>query len=323
MSIPISAGRRSGPFPALSNPDVDLGRTCDQMVGRTPLLALRRIAPECPDVQILAKAEWFNPGGSIKDRPVLRMIEEAERSGRLTPGSRLLDATSGNTGIAYAWIAAMRGYGVTLCVPSGVTPERLRILRALGAQLVLTDPQAGSDGAIREARRLAIDQPDRFVYLDQYSDENNWKSHYLTTGPEILEQTRGRLTHFVTALGTGGTFTGVSRRLAESAPLVQRVAVQPDSPFHGLEGLKHMETALVPSIYDPSLVHEFEITGTEESYAMVRRLAREEGLLVGVSSGANVLAAVRVARRIGKGVVVTILCDGAFKYLSERFWDET
>jgi cysteine synthase B len=298
-------------------------RSLTELIGRTPLVRLRRF--ETPGVELYAKAEWQNPGGSVKDRPAARMILEGERSGALRPGRVILDATSGNTGIAYAMIAAARGYAVRLCVPDNVTPERKRILRAYGAELILTNPLEGSDGAIREARRLYASDPDRYFYPDQYNNEANWRAHYDTTGPEILEQTGGRLTHFVAGLGTSGTFVGVGRRLREAAGLrrpIELISVQPDSPFHGLEGLKFMETAIVPGIYDPSLADRDLRVGTEEAYAVVRRLAEQEGLLVGVSSGAALAACVRVAADLDSGVIVTIFCDGGEKYLSESFWDQ-
>jgi len=292
------------------------------LVGRTPLLRLRRMASEFPGVEIYAKAEWYNPGGSVKDRAGLWIIREAEATGRLTPEKIILDATSGNTGIAYAWIARVKGYRVTLAVPANVTPERKRILRALGAELIFTDPREGSDGAIRMARRLAAEHPDRYFYADQYNNPANWRAHYETTGVEIFEQTEGRITHFVAGLGTSGTFVGAGRRLRELCPGITLVSVQPDGPFHGIEGLKHMPTAIRPGIYDETLADvNLEVT-TEEAYAMVRRLAREEGMLVGVSSGAALAGALRLARTIGRGVIVTIFPDSGDKYLSERFWEE-
>ncbi len=296
------------------------------LVGRTPLLRLRRVERATPGVELYAKAEWYNPGGSVKDRAAAHMIAEAERCGALTPDKMLLDATSGNTGIAYAVIARVRGYRVRLCVPANVTPERQRMLAALGADLVLTNPLEGSDGAIREARRLYAEAPERYCYLDQYRNEANWRAHYETTGPEILRQTRGRLTHFVAGLGTSGTFVGVGRRLREFARAHGRaialVSVQPDSAFHGIEGLKHMASAIVPAIYDPSLADlDLRVT-TEAAHDAVRRLAREEGLLVGVSSGAALAACLRLAREVGRGVIVTIFPDSGVKYLSETFWSE-
>jgi cysteine synthase B len=262
----------------------------------------------------------------VKDRPAARMIAEGERRGALRPGKIILDATSGNTGIAYAMIAASLGYKVRLCMPGNVTPERKKILRAYGAELLYTDPMDGSDGAIREARRLYAESPDVYFYPDQYSNEGNWRAHYDTTAAEILAQTGGRITHFVAGLGTSGTFMGVGRRLRDFARAEKRsitlISVQPDSPLHGLEGLKHMDTAIVPAIYDATLADADLRIGTEESYGAVRRLAAEEGLLVGPSSGAALAASLRVARELRAGVVVTIFCDGGEKYLSQRFWDE-
>ncbi len=297
------------------------------LVGRTPLLRLRRIERATPGVELYAKAEWYNPGGSVKDRAAARMIAEGERSGALTSDKIILDATSGNTGIAYAVLARVLGYRVRLCVPAHVTPERQRMLRALGADLVLTDPLEGSDGAIREARRLYAEAPDRYFYPDQYRNEANWRAHYDTTAPEIIRQTRGRVTHFVAGLGTSGTFVGVGRRLRdfgrERGRRITLVSVQPDSAFHGIEGLKHMASAIVPAIYDPSLADRDLGVSTEEAHDAVRRLAREEGLLVGISSGAAIAACLRLARDVGRGVFVTIFPDSGMKYLSETFWAES
>jgi cysteine synthase B len=256
----------------------------------------------------------------VKDRPALAMILDAERTGKLRPGKILLDATSGNTGIAYAMLAASRGYQVRLCVPENVTPERKRLLTLYGASLVYTDPMDGSDGAIREAQRLHAEDPDRYFYADQYSNPANWRAHYDTTAPELIEQTGGRLTHFVAGLGTSGTFVGVSRRLREWRRSTGLVSVQPDSPLHGLEGLKHMATAIVPAIYDDSLASATMAVATEEAYALLTRLARQEGIIAGPSSGAALAAAIRVARTLGHGVIATIFPDGGDRYLSERFW---
>ena len=289
------------------------------LVGDTPLIRLRKIERDVPGIELYAKAEWKNPGGSVKDRPALRMIQEGIAAGELTPGKLILDATSGNTGIAYAMMGAAMGYSVTLCVPENVTPERKRILRAYGAELVFTNPLEGSDGAIRTAQRMNEDNPGKFFYADQYNNPFNWRSHYDTTGPEIIRQTGGRLTHFVAGLGTSGTFVGAGRRLREFNERVVLVSVQPDSPLHGLEGLKHMESAIVPGIYDPALADQDVRVGTEEAYDMTRRLAQEEGLLVGISSGANLAGAMKVAR--GNAIVVVVLCDGGERYLSERFWE--
>ena len=291
------------------------------MIGRTPLVRLHRFEREVPaGVELYAKAEWQNPGGSVKDRAAARMILEGEASGRLTPGRIILDATSGNTGIAYAMVGAARGYAVTLCVPGNASPERKLMLRALGATLVLTDPLEGTDGSIRLARRMYAEAPDRYFYPDQYSNDANWRAHYDTTGPEIIEQTGGRLTHFIAGLGTSGTFVGTARRLREFNRAIRLISFQPDAPFHGLEGLKHMASAIVPPIYDPTLADEDLRIGTERAYRMVRRLAREEGLLAGISSGAAVAAMLDVAQRLDAGVVVTIFPDGAEKYLTESFW---
>jgi S-sulfo-L-cysteine synthase (O-acetyl-L-serine-dependent) len=292
------------------------------LIGNTPLLRLRRFERADGRVQLFAKAEWKNPGGSVKDRAAARMIADGEQSGLLTPGKIIIDATSGNTGIAYAMIAAVKGYPVRLCLPANVTPERKRILRAYGADLVLTDPLEGSDGAIREVKQIYEADPDRYYYPDQYGNPANWLAHYDTTGPEILKQTAGRITHFVAGLGTSGTFVGTGRFLKERRPGIQLVSVQPDAPLHGLEGLKHMESAIVPPIYDPSLADIDMRVSTEESYELTRCLALQEGLLVGISSGAALAAALRVADTVEEGVVVTIFSDGGEKYLSERFWEQ-
>jgi cysteine synthase B len=303
---------------------VDRRASVVDLVGNTPLVRLARIAPDlAPGVELHAKAEWYNPGGSVKDRPALYMIRDGERSGRLRRGTRIADATSGNTGIAYATLGAALGYQVTLALPGNASAERKRILRALGAELILTDPMEGTDGAIRAIRALVAEQPDRFFYPDQYNNPANVESHYATTGVEIWSQTEGRVTHFVAALGTCGTFVGAGRRLREENPRVRLLAVQPDGPYHALEGVKHLPTtALVPGIYDAALQDETIEVSSEEAFEMARCLARVEGLMVGISAAANVVAALRVARRLDQGVVVTILCDGAAKYLSDRFWDE-
>ena len=276
-----------------------------------------------PGVRLLAKAELANPGGSVKDRPALAMVQDARARGLFEGGRRLLDATSGNTGIAYAMIGAALGIPVTLCLPESASPERKRILRAYGADLRMTDPLAGSDGAILEARRMVAEEPERWAYLDQYSNPENWKAHYRTTGPEIWEQTGGAISHFVTGLGTTGTFMGVGRFLRERNAGVRLISIEPDSPFHGLEGMKHMASAIVPPIYDPALADEAREIPTERAYAMVKRLAREAGLLVGISAGANVAASLDVALDLQSGTVVTVLCDNADKYLSDRFWEES
>jgi len=277
-------------------------------------------------VEILAKAEYFNPGGSVKDRAALNMILDGERSGKLNHGRVILDATSGNTGIAYAMIAANRGYKVKLCLPSNASLERRRILKAYGAETVFSDAAEGSDGAIRLCREIYRSDPDSYFYADQYNNPANWKAHYEHTGPEIIRQSGGGLTHFVAAMGTSGTFTGVSRRLRRELPRVLCISAQPSSGFHGLEGLKHMPTAIVPGIYDQKLADRNLWIETEDAYSMVRRLAREEGLLVGISSGCNVHAALMVAREVSargqSATIVTVLCDSAEKYLSEPFWEE-
>ncbi len=301
----------------------------ENLIGNTPLLELdgaaatehllgRRLSPE---VAVLAKAEWYNPGGSVKDRAALNIIRAAEWRGELRPGMTLLDATSGNTGIAYAMLGAARGYRVRLAVPENVSPERLSILRAYGAELILTDPMDGSDGAILEARRIAAADPTVY-YADQYNNPANWQAHYLTTAEEIWRQTGGTITHFVAGVGTSGTFVGTTRRLRELNPAIRFYSAQPDSPFNGLEGWKHMATAIVPGIYDDTLADGEMTTGTESAYATARYLARHEGLLVGVSAAANLHAALRVAADLDEGVVVTILPDSGYKYLSERFWSE-
>ena len=291
------------------------------LIGNTPLLRLSSFERGLRHVELYAKAEWRNPGGSVKDRPAARMMLDAEQSGALTRDKILLDATSGNTGIAYAMIGAARGYRVRLCVPENVTPERKRILKAFGAEVVFTNPMEGSDGAIVTARRMYSENPELYFYPDQYNNPGNWRSHYDTTAPEIIEQTGGRLTHFVAGLGTSGTFIGAGRRLREVNSAIRLISVQPDSPLHGLEGLKHMATAIVPGIYDPALADEDIAVSTEEAFDLTRRLARE-GLFVGISSGANLAGALNVARRVTDAVIVVVFCDGGEKYLSERFWDD-
>jgi len=302
----------------------ELNRATDvlSLIGNTPLLRLAKIGSAYPQVELLAKAEWVNPGGSVKDRAAWNIIQEAERSGALTPGKVLLDSTSGNTGIAYAMIGAARGYRVRLFIPSNVSLERKRILKAYGAEIVYTDPMEGSDGAIRRVRELAAREPEKYFYANQYNNPANWQAHYQTTAPEIFEQTEGRITHFVAGLGTTGTFIGTARRLKELKPDVRCISFQPDSPFHGLEGLKHLPTSIIPGIYDPAVADENLEVSTEDAYAMALRLAREEGLLVGISSGAAVVAALQVASQVRRGVIVTIFPDSGDKYLSERFWDE-
>jgi cysteine synthase B len=290
-------------------------------VGNTPLLPLHRLTRLSPGVQIYAKAEWFNPGGSVKDRPALNILRMALAEGRLSAGRRLLDSTSGNMGIAYATFGAALGIPVTLAIPSNASPERLAILRALGAELVLTDPLEGSDGALRVARRMAAEAPERYYYADQYNNPANWQAHYLTTGPEIVQQTGGGLTHFVAGLGTSGTLMGMGRYLRQCNPAIQIVAFQPDGAFHGLEGLKHMPTAIQPGIFDPTLPDRTLEISTEAAYEMTLRLARQEGLFVGISSGAAAVAALQVAAELETGLVVTLFPDAGYKYLSEKFWE--
>lgn len=295
------------------------------LIGNTPLLRLERIAADlAPGVAVYAKAEWYNPGGSVKDRAALAMIRDGEHSGRLRPGMRIADATSGNTGIAYATIGAALGYGVTLALPQNASAERKQILQALGAELLFTNPQEGMDEAIRTIRALVAREPERLFYPDQYNNPANVQAHEQTTGPEILAQTEGKITHFVAALGTCGTFVGTGRRLRAEKPAVQLVAVQPDGPYHAIEGVKHLATtAYVPGIYDPTLADATVEVSSEAAFDMARCLARVEGLMVGISAAANVVAALRVARTLREGVVVTILCDSAAKYLSEPFWNES
>lgn len=304
----------------------ELGRFADleSQIGNTPLLRLRNIARDLPaGVELLVKAEYLNPGGSVKDRAALRMILEGERSGRLYPGKTILDATSGNTGIAYAMLGAARRYAVTLCLPKNASEERKRILRIYGTDIIETDPRQGSDGAQLLAREIAARDPQKYFYPDQYNNEGNWQAHYDGTGGEIWEQTNGRVTHILSGLGTCGTFVGVSRRLKAYNPKVRAISMEPDSPIHGLEGLKHLPTSRMPGIFDPTLADEKVEVMTEQAQAMTRRLAREEGLFVGVSSGANVVAALTLARELPQNsVVVTILCDGGERYMSERFWAE-
>ena len=292
-------------------------------VGNTPLLVLRRVTAGLPhSVQVFAKAEWFNPGGSIKDRPAFNILRTALASCELIPGKRLLDSTSGNMGIAYTTFGAAMDVPVSLVLPANASPERIAILRALGAELVLSDPLEGSDGAIRVARQIAAERPDRYYYANQYDNPANWQAHYYTTGPEIWQQTAGRVTHLVAGLGTSGTLTGAGRCLRETNPEIQLVAVQPDGPLHGLEGLKHMPSAIRPGIFDPGLPDRILEIASEEAYAMVRRLAREEGLFVGISAGAAAVAALKVARGLEQGVVVTVFPDAGYKYLSDRaLWE--
>jgi cysteine synthase B len=312
-----------------------LGTGVLERIGNTPLIRLEKIAVHLPGVQILGKAEWVNPGGSVKDRAASAIVADAQARGLLgaskaTKGQRLLDATSGNTGIAYAMLGAAMGFGVTLCMPANVSSERKKILAAYGAEVVFTDPADSSDGAIRKAQELSADGGDKFYYADQYGNDANWRAHYRTTAPEIWRQTEGQITHFVAGLGTSGTFMGTARRLKEYSSGIECISMQPDSAFHGLEGMKHMASAIVPAIYDPELADRNIEMETETAYKMAKQLAREEGILVGVSAAANVAAALRVAEEIAANrperlqdtVIVTILCDSADKYLSERFWEE-
>lgn len=307
-------------------PVPDLGSSMADRIGNTPLVRLDAVVRGLDGIVLLGKAEWTNPGGSIKDRAAASMIEDARTRGLLTPGKTVLDATSGNTGIALAMLGAAQGFPVRLVMPSNVSPERKRILHAYGATVEWTDPDLGSDGAIYRARELAGDDPHRFCYIDQYSNDANWQAHYRTTGPEIWRQTEGRITHFIAGLGTSGTFVGTTRRLKELNPRICAISFQPDSPFHGLEGLKHLGSALVPAIYDAALADREMAIQTEAAYEMARRLARDEGMLVGVSAAAGVAAGVAIAREEAaagrEAVIVTVLPDSADKYLSERFWEE-
>ena len=309
----------------MTNP-AQFGSSIYDLIGNTPMVRLDRMAINLPGIQLLAKAEWNNPGGSVKDRPAASIVRDAQARGLLVPGKTLLDATSGNTGIAFAMLGAALGFPVHLAMPSNVSLERKRILQAYGAIIHWTAPDEGSDGAIRRARELAGNSPDRYYYADQYSNDANWLAHYRTTAPEIWEQTGGQITHLVAGLGTSGTFMGTTRRLKELNPALQAISFQPDSPFHGLEGMKHMGSSIVPAIYNPHLADRNLEVETEAAYAMCKRLAREEGLLVGISSGAAVVASLRVAKEeavAGRpAVIVTILPDNADKYLSERFWED-
>lgn len=296
------------------------------VVGNTPLLPLHRLAAEIwPQVQVYAKAEWFNPGGSVKDRPALSILRTALDEGKLVPGKRLLDSTSGNMGIAYATLAASMGIPVTLALPENASPERIKILRALGAELILTDPLEGSDGAMVVAQQMAEENPDLYFYANQYDNPANWLAHYQTTGPEIWGQTGGEITHMVAGMGTSGTITGTTRYLKEHNPQIRSIAFHPDAPFHGLEGLKYMPTAHQPGIYDPHLPDEIREVATEDAYTMVRRLGREEGLFVGISAGAAAVAALRVAEEVAqrgeRGVVVTVFPDAGYKYLTSDLWE--
>jgi S-sulfo-L-cysteine synthase (O-acetyl-L-serine-dependent) len=304
-----------------------LGQNLFDRVGNTPLLRFDQLTSHLPNVTLLGKAEWYNPGGSVKDRAAANIVAEGRRSGQFSSGKTLLDATSGNTGIAYAMLGAAERFPVTLCMPRNVSSERKQILSAYGADIVYTDPADGSDGAIRMARELAARNPDLYFYADQYSNAANWLAHYNGTANEIWQQTQGHVTHFLAMLGTSGTFMGATRRLKELNPSIQCISLQPDSAFHGIEGAKHMATAIVPRIYDPKLADENLEVATEDAYAMARRLAGDCGVLVGISAAAGVFAGLKVAeqlqlRKDQQAVIVTILCDSGDKYLSERFWAE-
>jgi cysteine synthase B len=317
-------------FPADRGPEPDvarLGLSLLDRIGNTPLLRFDRLTAHLPGVTLLGKAEWHNPGGSVKDRAASNIVAEGRRSGKFSPGKSLLDATSGNTGIAYAMLGAAERFPVTLCMPTNVSVERKQILGAYGANIVYTDPGEGSDGAIRMARELAAARPDLYFYADQYSNDANWQAHYYGTANEIWQQTEGRITHFVSMLGTSGTFMGTTRRLKELNPAIRCISLQPDSAFHGIEGAKHMASAIVPRIYDATLADEDIEVATEDAHAMARRIARECGLLLGISAAAGVFASLRIAERLQpkkdkNTVIVTILCDSGDKYLSERFWTE-
>lgn len=304
-----------------------LGTSLLGQIGNTPLIKLERLTRDLRGIEIYGKAEFQNPGGSVKDRPALKMILDGERAGQLTRDKVLIDATSGNTGIAYAMICAARGYRLKICLPSNASIERKRILKAYGAEVVFTDPAEGSDGAFRKCREIYNADPERYFYPDQYNNPANWKAHYEGTALEILDQTGGRVTHFIAAMGTSGTCMGVTRRFREEAPHARCYSAQPSTGFHGLEGLKHMPTAIVPGIYDESLPDGNLWLETEDAYRMVRRVAREEGLLIGISAGGNLDAAYKIGTKLAargeQAVIVTILCDGADKYLSEHFWDDS
>lgn len=327
----IAAASRFDPcFEAQASPATlgeTLGHSLVERIGNTPLLRLDTLTRDLPGVVLLGKAEWYNPGGSVKDRAAANIVAEARRAGLLRPGKILLDATSGNTGIAYAMLGSAEGFPVTLCMPENVSRERKQILQGYGANILYTNPAEGSDGAIRMARELAARHPEQYFYADQYSNDANWKAHYCHTANEIWQQTQGRITHFVAMLGTSGTFVGTTRRLKELNPAIQCISLQPDAPFHGIEGAKHMASAIVPKIYDSTLADQNLEISTEDSYAMARHLSRNAGLLVGISAAAAVVGCLKIAqglqlRQNEEAVIVTILCDSGDKYLSERFWTE-
>jgi S-sulfo-L-cysteine synthase (O-acetyl-L-serine-dependent) len=327
MAESLPDERREGTREAAPGLGESLGHSLMERIGNTPLVRLDALTRDLRGVALLGKAEWYNPGGSVKDRAASNIVAEAQRSGKLRSGKILLDATSGNTGIAYAMLGAAEGFPVTLCMPENVSRERKQILKGYGANIIYTDPGDGSDGAIRKAKELAGKDPEKYFYADQYSNDANWKAHYHGTANEIWQQTQGRVTHFVAMLGTSGTFVGTTRRLKELNPKVRCVSLQPDSSFHGIEGAKHMASAIVPKIYDASLADENLEIATEDAYTMARQLPRDAGLLVGISAAAAVVGCVKIAREIPlkrgqEAVIVTILCDSGDKYLSERFWTE-
>ena len=325
-----TSAKLAGTFSAHEAPEAAVprpGLSLLDRIGNTPLLRFDQLTAHLPAATLLGKAEWHNPGGSVKDRAAANIVAEGRRSGQFSPGKSLLDATSGNTGIAYAMLGAAEGFPVTLCMPTNVSVERKKILSVYGANIIYTDPGEGSDGAIRMARELAARHPDLYFYADQYSNGANWLAHYHGTANEIWQQTEGRITHFVAMLGTSGTFMGTTRRLKELNPTIRCISLQPDSAFHGIEGAKHMASAIVPKIYDPTLADENLEIATEDAHAMARRVARECGLLLGVSAAAGIFASLKVAeqfppRKDQQAVIVTILCDSGDKYLSERFWTE-
>ena len=324
MSTPA---HHNGPREVASALGETLGHSLVERIGNTPLLRLDALTADLPGITLLGKAEWYNPGGSVKDRAASNIVSEARRRGQVGQGQILLDSTSGNTGIAYAMLGAAEGFPVTLCMPENVSRERKQILHGYGANILYTDPADGSDGAILKARELVASHPDTYFYADQYSNDANWKAHYHSTASEIWQQTEGRITHFVAMLGTSGTFVGTARRLRELNPAIQCISLQPDSPFHGIEGAKHMASAIIPKIYDSHLADQDMSILTEEAYGMAKRLAREAGVLVGISAAAAVVGCLKIAeglrlKEAEQAVIVTILCDSGDKYLSERFWTE-